>query len=79
MPKKNTDVSAASLCFSTVGGIGSILFNWKSCDEISTEPLAGSNISKGREFSAKFSKFSFTIKGRLIFAFWRKIEVFVIT
>ena len=41
-----------------MGGIGSILFNWKSCDEISTEPLAGSNISKGREFSAKFSKFS---------------------
>ena len=77
--QKNTDVSAASLCFPTVGGIGSILFNWKSCDEISTEPLAGSNISKGREFSAKFSKFSFTIKGRLIFAFWRKIEVFFIT
>ena len=74
MPKKTQTCLHRLYVFPTVGGIGSILFNWKSCDEISTEPLAGSNISKGREFSAKFSKFSFILRGGYSLLFGEKLK-----
>ena len=74
MPKKTPTCLQWLYVFPTVGGIGSILFNWKSCDEISTEPLAGSNISKGREFSAKFSKFSFILRGGYYLLFGEKLK-----